>query len=317
MKLLSLLIYLFLGIGRHAQAQDFELTARESSRAGVRFEGSSKLITEDEKIDFRNVDSNVYGSIPLYSRLSMDSWAKYWRLSFDPYFSRRKITTNAPIGDLDINTMNWAFSSVLVSKDQELYWLRAALRSQRAEGSSADNMGQAIAIGSYHFSFDLIGLYGIFYGDQFNGHKILLPILGVKYVFADSWKLTAILPLSLKLEYADDPSLTYAAFLQPEGAYYKVENNDRFSGRDSDLYTRLRRVKTGFEISYKFKPTWSLKSAVGFISRQKLTVSDSQGEVTNTDFKNGFFFNLGLEYRFGGQKNSENGDENAEVTNNL
>lgn len=280
-------------------AQEIDLTARERAHLGFKAEASSKRTSEDQNTHFQESDRALFGSIPLYSRFDMEAWAKYWRITVDPAISKKQIKTNIFNETIDLDFYNMDLSSVALSRGRESYLVRAGIRVQQEEGQSAYGTAQFFSLGTSHFNKDTIGLYGLYFGDAVYGKNIWLPILGLKTQFNDEWALTGVLPLSLRLSYKASPALMFTAYFKPDGAAYRIQNNNQFSGRDGSLDFRIQRIKSGLEVFYKLDEYWGIKPEVGFLTRQKVSIADSGDKFREDEFEGGLFINVTLDYRFG------------------
>ena len=163
------------------------------------------------------------------------------------------------------------------------------------------------------FSYHL----GIAYRYSF-GTTSVLPVAGLKYEFANSWKLNLSLPFSGSVQYKASDKLFFLIKLRASGAISYYTNNDNLFGLTQEkLMYRKKSNTLSIEAIYKLNSFTFIKGSIGREGSRKIYFSDLKTEINkepvnyfSSKINNAWFIDFGINFRISkNKKNPINEDE--------
>ncbi len=139
------------------------------------------------------------------------------------------------------------------------------------------------------------------------GRPLPLPVLGIRKKFAQTWSLSAILPVSVQLTDKLNKQMSISFLLRPSGNRFQLENQNNFHTASPTVYMQLRQFELGMNYQYRFAKQFSLGAEAGLLAGGKLKfteVDDFKTILYQTHMKPGARFRLSLRYLLPHKANS-------------
>lgn len=167
---------------------------------------------------------------------------------------------------------------------------------------------------SYHF--------GLTYRYSF-GKASVLPIAGLKYSFADNWKMVLSLPFLASVQYKVTDKLLFKMKLHASGNISYYTNNSLMFGQTQEkLLFRKKSNTFSVDAFYKLNPNIYLKGTIEREGNRKIYFSDLKTEINkepinyfSSAINPTWFVNVGLIFKLG--KKSKANVKDDEIIDNL
>jgi hypothetical protein len=163
---------------------------------------------------------------------------------------------------------------------------------------------------SYHF--------GLAYRYSF-GTASALPVAGLKYEFANNWKLNFSLPFTGSVLFKANDKLFFLTKLRASGAISYYTNNDNLFGLTQEkLMFRKKSNTLSIDALYKLNSFIYIKGSIGREGSRKIYFSDLKTEINkepvnyfSSKINNTWFIDFGINFKL--SKNKKNPINNEEI----
>ena len=153
------------------------------------------------------------------------------------------------------------------------------------------------------------------------GYAAILPVAGLKYQFADKWKILLFLPFHISTQYKLNEKLLLEARFNASGyvSYYSNKNN-LFGQTNERMLFRKKANTIAINAKYRINSSLTLNAAIGREANRAVYFSDIKSEINKepqnyfkSNIRNTMFVNLGFVFKIGDKKN-RNTEVESEIT---
>lgn len=149
------------------------------------------------------------------------------------------------------------------------------------------------------FSYIVGASYSFVYGSGYP-----FPILGARLNLGKRSKLNMVLPFSVTYRYLFGEHNDICLFLKPDGGISRISNSkNEFVGHPEILTMKQRAFQLGASVTLFAGSRFGITPLAGFHGKRSLKIADKESKSSdfffNEKINTGFFFGLGLKYRFG------------------
>ncbi len=144
------------------------------------------------------------------------------------------------------------------------------------------------------------------------GYAAILPVAGLKYQFADKWKLIVFLPFHISTQYKVNDKLWFDAKFNASGAIsYYTNKNNLFGQSKEEMLFRKRANVFAINAKYRLNSNLLLNASIGREGNRTIYFSDIKSEINKepvnyfkSKIQSNLFINIGFAFKFGKKKNS-------------
>lgn len=193
-----------------------------------------------------------------------------------------------------------ALASLIVSNSKNIYWFSGGL------GSAVDDQAiQDIAprfwtldFGTYRAGKSFMFIYGLTFAYTF-GKGLFFPLLGMYWEPNYNWSVQTILPLSLKIDYRVNNSLTPFFLIGILGNNFQFSNNGEFENYPQLVSMKVVWSYLSLGLNYKVTSNFSLMARSGILGNRQFSLADGNTNFISSTIAPSGYLQIVVKYTFG------------------
>lgn len=143
--------------------------------------------------------------------------------------------------------------------------------------------------------------YGLAYTYTFEQGR-LLPLLGLRWRFAEDWDLRTILPFSLRFNYRSSNTLRFGFGANVHGNRFRFSDSELSAGETDVLNLRMIEIQMSMNIDWKLKNDILAKIEAGVTAARKIYIATDNHTLFSSNVKPSPFLVLTLRFSLGGNQ---------------
>jgi hypothetical protein len=144
-------------------------------------------------------------------------------------------------------------------------------------------------------------LYGLAYTYTFEKGRFL-PLLGLRWHFAEDWNLRAVLPMSLRFNYRYTNDVKFGVGVNVHGNRFRFSDDQLAGGETGVLNLRLTEIQMSVNVDWKLKNDISAKIEAGITAARKLYIAMDDRTLLSSSVKPSPSILMALRFTLGENK---------------
>ncbi len=305
---------------------------------------STKIIAQSTNLNSFSIKSNYKTTlnadfIDTIGKFNSNEFSLGFNLPVYNHYYKNKVGKTAFYGFTFQNNNSIIFNHIgFLAANNDLYNISFGLRAMYFTGNkniwltkiSSNFFEDEYSISNPKPRFSGVFLFNRMVNRSFNyhlglsykysfGYAAILPVAGLKYQFADKWKLIVFLPFHISTQYKVNDKLWINARFNASGAIsYYTNKNNLFGQTKAEMLFRKRANVFAIDAKYRLNSNMILNASIGREGNRVIYFSDIKSEINKepanyfkSNLKSSLFFNIGFVFKFGEKKNSADFDNDT------
>ena len=138
-------------------------------------------------------------------------------------------------------------------------------------------------------------IYGLAYTYTFDRGR-LLPLLGLRWLFAADWDVQLLLPFSIQVKYRYTSDVTVGSGVYIHGNQFRFSDDQLSGGQSEVMNLRLTEVQIGADVNWKLKKNLLLTFETGITTASHVDITASNGNLFSSGVKPSPFLTMKLRF---------------------
>lgn len=148
-------------------------------------------------------------------------------------------------------------------------------------------------LGAYRLSPNLILKAGLAAAEDFEDVSVI-PLVGASWLFAPRWRLDALLPVLVRLQWSPVEPFDLIAGATLNGVPMHITTSEQTGEREFDIH--LQEIRVYLTARYRFLPTWAVYVRAGVQGGGENTLRTASGEEFEENTETTPFVEFGISF---------------------
>jgi hypothetical protein len=190
------------------------------------------------------------------------------------------------------------YGTITASRNEYILTLNAGIAEDQVTVHDARARIMGFGLGTSQLTDDNILMYGLAYTYAFDRGR-LVPVLGLRWRFAEQWVLQVMLPFSLHVKYHYAKDVAFGFGINVHGNRFRFSDGQLPGGQSEVANLRLAEIEFGAHVDWKLNKDLLLKVETGISAARNIYITSGTGDLLSARIRPTVFLGVNLRYLLG------------------